>query len=56
MGAFAGHVMVDRNRNGGAARLAGGGPFGAFGIVDRQAAFTLAVIVLGAKMAKADGR
>ncbi len=56
MGAFAGHVMVDKNRKGGRARLAGGGPFGAFGIADRQAAFTLAVIVLGAKMAKADGR
>lgn len=56
MGAFAGHVMVDKNRKAGRERLSGGGPFGAFGIPDRQAAFTLAVIVLGAKMAKADGR
>lgn len=56
MGAFAGHVMVDKKRQAGRARLGGGGPFGAAGIADRQAAFTLAVIVLGAKMAKADGR
>jgi DnaJ like chaperone protein len=56
MGAFAGHMMVDKKRRAGRARLAGGGPFGAAGIADRQAAFTLAVIVLGAKMAKADGR
>jgi len=56
MGAVAGHVMVDKNRRRGRTRLTGGGPFGGAGIADRQAAFTLAVIVLGAKMAKADGR
>lgn len=56
MGAVAGHMMVDKNRQRGRARLTGGGHFGAAGIADRQAAFTLAVIVLGAKMAKADGR
>ncbi|MDX9859796.1 MAG: TerB family tellurite resistance protein [Rhodospirillales bacterium] len=56
MGAVAGHMMVDKNRKAGRERLVGAGGFGAAGIADRQAAFTLAVIVLGAKMAKADGR
>ncbi len=54
MGAYAGHMMVDKNRQ-------ASGTFGAGeqarapGVGDRQMAFTVAVIVLGAKMAKADG-
>ncbi len=47
LGAFAGHA-VDRARSGGA------GDAGA--TANRQVAFTMAVIVLAAKMAKADGR
>ncbi|MFQ5617501.1 MAG: TerB family tellurite resistance protein [Rhodospirillales bacterium] len=50
LGAFAGHA-VDRARTG---TGAGAGETGA--TADRQVAFTMAVIVLGAKMAKADGR
>ena len=60
MGAYAGHMMVDKNRaGGGGGRI--GGVFGGAeqvatpGVADRQMAFTIAVIVLGAKMAKADG-
>ncbi len=64
MGAFAGHMMVDKNRAavgmfggaGGQGRTAfAGGGFGQPSMADRQMAFTIAVIVLGAKMAKADG-
>ena len=65
MGAFAGHMMVDKNRNAagslfGGARMGsqgtiGAGPFGQPSVAERQMAFTIAVIVLGAKMAKADG-
>ncbi len=54
MGAFAGHAM-DRMRStmpegGGMADGMGGGG------QDRQVAFTMAVIVMGAKLAKVDGR
>ena len=48
LGAYAGHTM-DRARE-----RAGGA--GTPATADRQVAFTMAVIVLGAKMAKADGR
>ncbi len=48
LGAFAGHAM-DRARE-----RAGGAGVGA--TANRQVAFTMAVIVLAAKMAKADGR
>ncbi len=44
LGAFAGHMLVDRNG------VPGGGDADAPGVV-----FTIAVIALGAKMAKADG-
>ena len=56
LGAYAGHA-VDRAREraGGAGTTAGAG-VGATATADRQVAFTMAVIVLGAKMAKADGR
>ncbi|MCH8214508.1 MAG: TerB family tellurite resistance protein [Proteobacteria bacterium] len=52
LGAYAGHA-VDRAREraGGATATAT-----ATATADRQVAFTMAVIVLGAKMAKADGR
>lgn len=63
MGAFAGHMMVDKNRdaamlgNSGGQResLFGSGPFGQPSMAERQMAFTIAVIVLSAKMAKVDG-
>ncbi|MCG8508785.1 MAG: TerB family tellurite resistance protein, partial [Rhodospirillales bacterium] len=62
MGAYAGHMMMDKNkaRRGGRGGMfggaLGGGVFGAQpSVEDRQVAFTIAVIVLGAKMAKADG-
>jgi DnaJ like chaperone protein len=71
MGAYAGHMMMDKNKSrggggmfGGAGGMFAGGPAGpgAFSaqnaqpsVEDRQVAFTIAVIVLGAKMAKADG-
>ncbi|MCG8403225.1 MAG: hypothetical protein MJA84_16770, partial [Firmicutes bacterium] len=75
MGAYAGHMMVDKNKTRGGRGMGGmfggGQPSGAFGaqpdgygqprgygetsVEDRQVAFTIAVIVLGAKMAKADG-
>jgi len=62
MGVFAGHMMVDKRNGGDGSVLGGGNPFsrlGAFGrasMLDRQVAFTVAVIALGAKMAKADGQ
>lgn len=46
IGAVAGHQFVDKNKNEANARI---------GNAERQAAFTTAVIVLAAKMAKADG-
>ena len=63
MGAYAGHVMVDKSRrahgqaHGHAHGVFGGGePVRKPGVADRQMAFTVAVIVLSAKMAKADGQ
>ena len=44
LGGFAGHFAIDRDKDGGEA--AGG---------ENQVAFTVGVIALGAKMAKADG-
>lgn len=65
MGAYAGHMMVDKGKNrqvrlgansfGRQASFGQQGPFAQPGVADRQVAFTIAVIVLGAKMAKADG-
>jgi DnaJ like chaperone protein len=49
MGAFAGH-QFDKDKNG--ATQMGGAP----GTDQRQVAFTIAVVVLSAKMAKADGQ
>jgi DnaJ like chaperone protein len=52
IGAVAGHA-VDRMRDAG--RTGGDAAAGPIGDATRQAAFTIGVIVLGAKMAKADG-
>jgi DnaJ like chaperone protein len=52
LGALAGHA-IDRMSDAGA--LPGGAPAGAAPDGTRQVAFTIAVIALGAKMAKADG-
>jgi len=49
VGAIAGHYALDRNTGGGQPRQAGDH-------AERQVAFTIGVIALGAKMAKADGR
>lgn len=46
IGAVAGHHVIDKNKNDPQARI---------GNAERQAAFTTAVIILAAKMAKADG-
>jgi len=58
MGALAGHMMVDKRKGGEAWPGAAFAPEPAAraGADDRQVAFTIAVVVLGAKMAKADGR
>ncbi len=50
LGAVAGHLMVDKTRGGTA--ISSSRPDT---LADRQVAFTVAVIALGAKMAKADG-
>ena len=54
VGAIAGHYALDRG--GGAGRGTRGQPEGARAQSERQVAFTIGVIALGAKMAKADGR
>lgn len=54
MGAVAGHMMVDKRARRQAASQPGGPLSG--DTTDPQVIFTVAVIVLGAKMAKADGR
>ncbi|MBT3359405.1 MAG: DnaJ domain-containing protein [Rhodospirillales bacterium] len=55
MGAYAGHMMVDKNKQAQGVFGGGGEQAAVPGVGDRQMAFTVAVIVLGAKMAKADG-
>lgn len=56
VGAVIGHYAVDKRRAGQTAGAAGAGPVGSRVEAERQIAFTIGVIALGAKMAKADGR
>jgi len=53
LGAYAGHKVYDENK---AAGSGWGGAGGGDDMQTRQVAFTMAVIVLSAKMAKADGQ
>lgn len=58
LGVAVGHAYDERRESGGApwATLTGQRSNGSFGAGTQQEAFTMGVIVLGAKMAKADGR
>ncbi len=56
LGVYAGHTMDRARKRAAGATASAGATATAGATADRQVAFTMAVIVLGAKMAKADGR